>query len=342
MTCTNCHNPLPPTGGRCPRCGRVVYVRPGQPGATTPIRLDGCRREAPSPTDYRAVPRVRALPPIVDLRPDCPAVEAQGALGSCTANAIVGAFEFRQRKATGRMRDLSRLFVYYNARKMAGWEHEDSGATIGQGMAALLAFGAPSEASWPYDIARMAERPPEACYEEARADVPGEYARVDGVDHIRGALARAHPVVFASNIPDRCYEAAWTSGSVPMPTADEMAAFTSRDGTHAMLLVGYDLNAKVYFVRNSWSDQFGERGYCRLPFDVFDTVVIPQTTWILGHLETSGDFDIVRPPLQRPVVEGGAKDLAAKLREDIRASLTKDIDSAMKDVKQRFTPGRQG
>lgn len=341
MTCANCHNPLPPTGGRCTRCGRVVFVRPGQPASTSAFRLDGCRRDAPSPGDFRAVPRVSALPPLVDLRPDCPPVEAQGALGSCTANAIVGAFEFAERKAGGGGHDLSRLFVYYNARKMSGWEQEDSGATISQGMAALLAFGAPAETSWPYDVARMAERPPERCFEEARLHVPGEYARVTGADGIRGALARAHPVVFASNIPERCYDEAWTSGSVPMPTADERAAVASRDGTHAMLLVGYDLNARVYFVRNSWGDGFGERGYCRLPFDVFDAVLVPDSTWILGHLERTGHFDVVRPQLARPVVEGSVKDLAARLREEIRAGLSRDIEGALKDVKQRFPP-RQG
>ena len=342
MTCANCHNPLPPTGGRCTRCGRVVYARPGLPGGAPGLRLDGCRSEAPSPSDYRAVPRAGALPPLVDLRPECSPVEAQGALGSCTANAVVGAFEFLQRKARRPTPDLSRLFVYYNARKMSGWEREDSGATIGQGMAALLAFGAPAETSWPYDVARMAERPPEACYDEARNHVPSEYARVDGAEGIRGALAHAHPVVFASNIPARCYDAAWTSGTVPMPTADERAAMASREGTHAMLLVGYDLNARVYFVRNSWGEQFGERGYCRIPFDVFDAVVVAHSTWILGHLAQTGHFDVIRPAVSRPVVEGSVKDLAAKLRAEIRAGLSRDIEDAMKDVKRRFPTGRQG
>jgi hypothetical protein len=39
-----------------------------------------------------------ALPPAVDLRPNCPPVYDQGQLGSCTANAIGGAIEFDQIK----------------------------------------------------------------------------------------------------------------------------------------------------------------------------------------------------------------------------------------------------
>lgn len=174
MTCAHCHAQMPPTGGRCPRCGRVTYARMGRPGAEGGIRLDGCKPEPASPKDFRAVPRAMALPTVVNLRPECSAVEQQGQLGSCTANAIIGAFEFTQRKATGRAQDLSRLFVYYNARMMSGAERQDAGATIGHGMAALLAFGAPPEAEWPYDVSAMATRPTEAAYEQARNNVPAD------------------------------------------------------------------------------------------------------------------------------------------------------------------------
>lgn len=341
MTCAHCHAQMPPTAGRCPRCGRVTYTRQGSPGAGEGgLRLDGCRLEPPSPKDFRAVPKAMALPMVVDLRPECSPVESQGQLGSCTSNAIIGAFEFQLRQTSGRMQDLSRLFVYYNARMMSGAAHIDNGATINQGMAALLAFGAPPESAWPYDTSAMATRPSEAAYEQARHNVPVEYARVDGIEHIRGALARKHPVVFASNIPQRCYDEAYTKGEVPMPTSTEMSQFDARDGTHAMLLVGYDRGGQVYHVRNSWGDGFGDRGYCRIPFDVFDTVMIPQTTWILGNLSASGAFDVVRPKVELPIIEGGVKDLAAKMREDLRGSLARDLDTAIADVKKRFTPGR--
>ena len=53
-----------------------------------------------------------ALPPKVDLRPNCPAVYDQGQLGSCTANAIAGAIEFDQ-KMQGTVEFMtSRLFIY--------------------------------------------------------------------------------------------------------------------------------------------------------------------------------------------------------------------------------------
>ena len=48
---------------------------------------------------YRAVYRIpRALPSSIDLRAQCPPVEDQGQLGSCTANALAGGLEFLEIK----------------------------------------------------------------------------------------------------------------------------------------------------------------------------------------------------------------------------------------------------
>src|SRR5260370_7946322 len=57
-----------------------------------------------------------ALPSQADLRPCCSEVYNQGALGSCTANAIGGAIEFDRMKQ--RLTDFvpPPLFIYYNDR----------------------------------------------------------------------------------------------------------------------------------------------------------------------------------------------------------------------------------
>src|SRR5919106_5268847 len=55
---------------------------------------------------------VTAPPPSVDLRPWFPAVENQGSIGSCTANAGAGVVEYFERRAHGRHLDASRLFLY--------------------------------------------------------------------------------------------------------------------------------------------------------------------------------------------------------------------------------------
>ena len=280
-----------------------------------------------------------------DLRPDCSPVEDQGQLGSCVANAIVGAFEHQIKRDGKPLTDFSRMFVYYNARKVLGDPSFDNGSTISAGMAALLAFGAPSEAAWPYQPESFAQAPSPEVYRDALSNVPAEYARVDGLDNVKGALARRYPVVIAVSIPERVYQEAGETGVAPTPTRAEVDAVWTQLGRHAMLLVGYDQNAGTLLVRNSWGQRWGDQGYFTMSMDTFNAVLAPNTTWILGKLD-SGDFTTIRPPktaaLAPPKVEGGVKDMAEKIRTDIRDSLKKDIADSFKDIKERMKPPRQG
>ena len=338
MICYNCGQLLPMEVIECPACGQMIYTTFNMPMAAKGRRIDGCLLSEPSPKDYRAVPNLETLPRKVDLRPYCTPVEDQAQIGSCTACATVGAVEMRAKRDGKPHVDLSRLFVYFGARRMRGVEATEAGAPRADSLASLLAFGAPPESAWAYSMDRLAKTPDEAVYAAARENQPAEYARVDGLDAIKGALAREQPVVFASFIPQRCYDAARGTGLVPAPTGEELQAMRSLHGTHAMLIVGYDLDEKTLLVRNSWGEGWGDKGYCRIPFDVFESVLAPNTTWIIGKLEAGGAFTIVRPALASKPVEGGVKDLATKMREEIRSSLTKDIEASMKDIRDRLKP----
>ena len=215
-------------------------------------RIDGCLPETPSPKDYRATANLANLPRRVDLREHCTDVEDQAAIGSCTACAAVGALEYRNKREGKPTVDLSRMFVYFNARRSAGRSGYDGGATISEGLAALLAFGTPPEAAWPYSPDLMAKTPGEDVYNRARDNCPAEYARVEGLDGVRAALAQDHPVIFSSFVPKRCYDEAAASGAVGDPTDAELQESRSLHGNHSMLLVGYDLDAGTFLVRNSW------------------------------------------------------------------------------------------
>ena len=86
---------------------------------------------------------VRALPPRVDLRKDCPPIYNQGKLGSCTAHAIGAAIEFDQMKQQWPEIFIpSRLFIYYNERVMEGTINSDNGAQIRDGIKSVAKQGA--------------------------------------------------------------------------------------------------------------------------------------------------------------------------------------------------------
>src|SRR5262245_9280310 len=56
---------------------------------------------------FRARVPLASLPARVDLRPWMTKVEEQGALGSCTSNALVGALEYLEHRESGSRVDLS-------------------------------------------------------------------------------------------------------------------------------------------------------------------------------------------------------------------------------------------
>lgn len=221
--------------------------------------------DIPDRRDYlygalRKVPE--RLPAKTDLRPLCSPVEDQKALGSCTANALVGALEFLMRKDKAKFADMSRLFIYYNERVIEHTVKTDSGAMIRDGIKTLARQGVCTEKSWPYDTARFAVRPTKKCYTEALDYQILSYARLNTLDEMRACLADGFPFVFGFAV----YES-FESKKVAKGGIVEMPAPTERMvGGHAVVAVGYDHAAKRFIVRNSWGPTWGQKGYFTMPY----------------------------------------------------------------------------
>ena len=181
---------------------------------------------------FRKVYRISAtLPASVDLRPQCPAVEDQGQLGSCTANALAGALEFLMIKDNKPYADMGRLFIYYNERVIEGTADQDAGAMIRDGIKTLASQGACTEKLWPYDISQFAVKPPDACYQEGLNYEITSYQRIDTVDEMRSCLADGFAFVFGFTVYDSFEsQAVAKTGVVPMPAPNEQVLAVGRRG----------------------------------------------------------------------------------------------------------------
>ena len=212
---------------------------------------------------YRVVRRIpRTLPKSVDLRSFCAKVEDQGALGSCTANALAGALEFLEKKDNVPFVDCSRLFIYYNERVIEHSTKSDSGAMIRDGIKTLAKQGVCPEKTWPYVISKFTVKPPAACYKEALTRQITSYHRILTLDEMRTCLAEGFPFVFGFTVYES-FESSQVAktGVVGMPKPGERVL-----GGHAVLAVGYDDGKKSFTVRNSWGTGWGMKGYFTIPY----------------------------------------------------------------------------
>jgi C1A family cysteine protease len=207
-------------------------------------------------------PKLSQLPPKVDLRAGCSPIEDQGQLGSCTANALVGALEFLEKKDGVAFVDLSRLFVYYNERVIEGTVDSDSGAFLRDGIKSLAKQGVCPEQFWPYNIASFKKKPSAACYTAARKHKILSYHRINSVDEMRTCLADGYPFVFGFTVYSSFLsKQVAQSGVLNMPGPNEKV-----DGGHAVMAVGYDDSQKRFIIRNSWNTNWGMKGYFTMPY----------------------------------------------------------------------------
>jgi len=252
----------------------------------------------PDTPDIRDIPfRARfevpaKLPRQTDLRPGCSPVEDQGELGSCTAQALVGALEYVQLKALRgplppRYRELSRLFVYYNTRAVMGTIGEDSGAMLRTGIKTLAKQGVCREDLWPYRIRQFAKKPAKKCYTEAQKHTITSYERLNNLAEMKACLAMGIPFVFGFSVYEHVMTAAVSrSGAIRIPKPKERL-----QGGHAVMAVGYDDTARTLLIRNSWGEAWGKKGYGTLPYAYLTDRNLSDDFWCIHA--TSSDFYVL-------------------------------------------------
>lgn len=233
----------------------------------------------------------------VDLAPNCPPVFDQGQLGSCTANAILGAYEYEMTKQKEPFTDLSRLFLYYQERAKEGTIPSDAGAAIQDGIWVLQnGSGVCRETVWPYVISKFSATPPPAAYADAGSHHVVSAQRLSGtLDDLRQTLVDGNPIVFGVEVYSS-FESATSAktGVIPMPNV----AHETLEGGHAICLVGYDDTKQLFKFRNSWGTGWGDRGYGYLPYAYVTNPALSSDFWVITVVK---DGTPAPPPPPVPV-----------------------------------------
>lgn len=252
----------------------------------------GWHRDLPDQRDYfysAPLPKLKAMPAKIDLRKSCPPVYNQGRIGSCTANAIAAAVQFDRHKAKQKPDFMpSRLFIYYNERVIEHSVQYDAGAQLRDGIKAVSKQGVCAESEWPYNDtpapsenapfpagAPAGEKPPAACYADAKKYTAKLYLRVQQtLMQMKGCLAEGYPFVFGFTVYNNWYSDPTTV--MPLPAAHERPV-----GGHAVLAVGYDDAKQCFIFRNSWGTGYGAKGYFYMPYAYLTNPQLASDLWTI-------------------------------------------------------------
>ncbi len=226
----------------------------------------------------------------VDPRNELPPVFDQGKLGSCTANATAAAFEYDSMLDGFNNGPLSRLWIYYQERKLEGvLGNGDTGARGSDAFAVARNIGIPSELAWPYDINTFAGPPPaRAEREENYYRLTKPYATPPISRHsFKQVFSNQQTISFGFTVFESFESSAVAkSGIVPMPKPGEAIL-----GGHEVLAVGYLKSEQDYvLVRNSWGSRKSDgkpwgldgSGYCLMPWRmILDPAIAGDWTTII-------------------------------------------------------------
>lgn len=223
---------------------------------------------------------------LVDLEAAAAPVIDQGAEGKCTACAVAGVVETKQRLKNGGREDgpFSTQGLYYLSRAMRGNQGQDSGSTVDDALIVAINQGLIPLDLFP-DSMPLTAAPPEAAIAAAMKH------RLDQVDAPRvrqtlqdlwATLANDGPVAFGFNVPRSFMSAEVETTGVWMGRQGGEPYV----GGHAVGLFGYDPVKRMFKVRNSWGIAWGIRGY----------------VWVAESFILSGDCDDFRAVVDVPAL----------------------------------------
>lgn len=209
-----------------------------------------------------------------------PQIYNQGSIGSCVGHGVTEAAAFAidfiyEGKDGRKPTDYSRLFTYYNAR-----EHKDidEGAYIRDGVSGIVRFGLCEEKFWPYDQTRWAVKPsPEAYRMAAHRAGNVAYFRIETLGDMLDCISQGFPIVYGMTL-FASFDYVGLNGEVRMPKSAEKVV-----GGHCMLMVGYSMKKRAFYVRNSWGPEWGTRGHCWVPFEYIEAFA--DDFWTIRRLE---------------------------------------------------------
>lgn len=233
----------------------------------------------PSPIDLRDIAYSSPfapdkLPEALDHTPTLLSVSDQLLMGTCVYNMLSNQVE-QIGKANSSLVEYSRLYGYVMTKDYEGRMME-SGLVPRDAYKIGYKYGLPTEAEYPYDptlefvlphdgIHPLAFRNRLERYEAVVRPLSNDGGMDERLHRIKSALFEGMTVGFAMSITASLQR---MTGPKESHVYDLVTPQSLPIGGHAMLIVGYDNSRRSFLVLNSWGVQWGDKGFCHLPYSI--------------------------------------------------------------------------
>jgi C1A family cysteine protease len=255
----------------------------------------------------------------------------QGSKGTCVGQAGANTNEILQYTERGTAERLSSLYIYSMCKQVDGYP-EIEGTFLRALMQVLTKYGAPPETYMPYHTSWITPPEPDDTFHTlARPNRVKSYAKVQTEQELKQALIEQGPVPIAMMLTASFFEA--RNGVVPKEPSGTIL------GGHAMTLIGYDDESKLYEVINSWGYHPSTKaGHNFIPYELLHKPSLTINLPMPVLMEAYSVVDMIQMRLPRQVLVSD-RQIQLKLNGefvdlDIPAVIIEDVGRAYFPIRE--------
>lgn len=241
----------------------------------------GCIKDNYDPRDYVFTPTCATTTYPLGYKLEEFPIKNQNTINSCVAHSVALIKEIQEYYETGKKMQFSVGWIY--GYRLSN-QYKGEGMYPKEALTTLLNYGNVLKDDFPEnfeykDIQNLISSRKTQCLSKAKEYKIKSYSRVTTSSNVKSVIYNYHsPVMIVIDVYDSFYNTN-SSGLVPSKSG-------SYCGSHAMVIVGWTKinSSEYYIVQNSWGPEWGDCGYCYIPFssniisDLYTSVDKENTT----------------------------------------------------------------
>jgi C1A family cysteine protease len=176
----------------------------------------------------------------------------------------------------------SRLFAYYNGRKIENCIDIDDGAEVRDVLKSVKKWGICDERLYSYNIGYFNVHPSNEAYLDAMRNKIKVYARVNqNMTDIKMSLTSGLPVIIGFTCYSSFDEVGHT-GILTMPQRNEKML-----GGHCCIIMGFDDSTQMLLIQNSYGSEWGNKGFFLMPYKYAINKGLADDFWVINKTKNT-------------------------------------------------------